>query len=293
MEGRVIKNADVATAAASNGGDEITLASPLPIRLAELERRISAALTGERSAHDLANLLMQTDLAIPQAEDFAKSELERALDPLRSPDDPREARQQAEDATFASNRLRTLRPRLLARYHEISAAEQRQQYLARYEQLKIDGAALAQELADLYPALVGPLVEVFTRLRVFQQKASALHHTDPGGLPHVDDPELKARGLHGFSRDTPSLLESVHLHDWRSGKEIWPPPASFAASYVQSMGVPQHPGAAWCDPEFISARRQAVVEEQERLALHAQKAAKEQEERQNKELREQFQARQH
>ena len=146
----------------------------------------------------------------------------------------------------------------------------------------------------MYPGLVGPLVDLFARLRAFQQRCHALHLTDPGdGRPHVPDPELQARGLNGFSRDQPSLLESVHLHDWRSGKEIWPPPASFAASYVQSMGVPQHPGAAWCDPEFISARRLAIVEEQERLALHAQKAAKEQEERQNKELREQFQARQH
>ena len=224
IEKRQIKNHDLATVSSANGSGEITIDSPLPDRLAELEKRISSALTGERTAHDLANLLMQCDLAIPQAEEFAKAELERALDPLRSPDDPREARQQAEDATFASNRLRTLRPRLLARYHEISAAEQRQQYLARYEQLKIEGAALAQELADLYPALVGPLVEVFARLRVFQQQCRALHLSDPGdGRPHVPDPELKARRLDGFSRDTPCLLDT-RLYDWQSGREVWPPP---------------------------------------------------------------------
>jgi hypothetical protein len=269
-----------------NGGDELTIDSPLPLRLAELERRISAALTSERTAHDLTNLLLQTDLAIPAAEEFAKAELERALDPLQSPD-PRAARQQAEDATFASNRLRTLRPRLLARYHDISAAEMRQQYLVRYEELKQEGAALGAELADLYPGLVAPLVEVFTRLRAFQQQCRALHVTDNGtGLPHVIDPELQARGLHGFTRDTPSLLESVHLRDWRSGREVWPPPSTFAADYVQSMGVPGHPGSAWADPAVqarIAAERAA---ENERMARHYAQAAKTREQTENQQLRE-------
>jgi hypothetical protein len=208
---------------------------------------------------------------------------------LRSPDDPREARQQAEDATFASNRLRTLRPRLLARYHEISAAEQRQQYLARYEQLKIEGAALAQELADLYPALVGPLVEVFARLRVFQQQCRALHLSDPGdGRPHVPDPELKARRLDGFSRDTPSWLDT-RLYDWQSGREVWPPPQlSFAADYA----VDDHPsvGAAWADPAIQERRRAEIVAEQERMARHHATQAAEQQERENRQLREQWEA---
>ena len=75
-----------------------------------------------------------------------------------------------------------MRPRLLARYHEVSAAEQRDKYLAHYEQLKIEGAALGAELAEIYPALVGPLIDVFVRLRAFQQQCQTLHLTDPGGL---------------------------------------------------------------------------------------------------------------
>jgi hypothetical protein len=250
---------DKPTAAAANGSGEITIDSPLPIRLAEMERRVSAALTGERTAHDLANLLMQTDFAIPQAQEFAKSEQERALDPLLSPlgdaatgqSAAREARQQAEDATFAANRLRTLRPRLLARYHEVSAAEQRAQYLSRYADLKREGAALAQDLADLYPDAVRRIVEVFAKLAAFQQQCRVLHLSDPGdGRPHVTDPELQARGLRGFSRDQPSLLESVHLHDWQSSKEIWPPfQPPFAAQFV--LPVPQHPGALWSDPAVV------------------------------------------
>ena len=282
IEKRQIKNPDVATVPAPNGVDEveITINDPLPVRLAELERRISTALTGDKTAHDLANLLMQCDLAVPQAEEFAKSELERALDPLRSPDDPREARQQAEDATFASNRLRTLRPRLLARYHEVSAAEQRQQYLVRYERLKIEGAALGAELADCYPGLVGPLVEVFVRLSAFREQTRALHLSDPGdGRPHLRDPELQARRLDGFTRDVPSLLESVHLHDWQSGREVWPPrQPAFAAEFVQSMTVPSV-GAAWADPVVQERRRAEIAAEQERMSRHYATQAAEQQER--------------
>jgi hypothetical protein len=290
IERKPIKNPDVATVAAANGGDdEITINDPLPIRLAELEKRISAALTGERTAHDLANLLMQCDLAVPQAEEFAKSELERALDPLRSPDDPREARQQAEDATFAANRLRTLRPRLLARYHEISAAEQRDKYLAHYEQLKIEGAALGAELVDLYGAVM-PLVEVFGRLRAFRERCRALHAGDPGGLPHVNDAELQARRLDGFTGEVKSLLEAVRLPDFTSGRELWPEkPISFAASFAASM-VPVHPGPMWSDPVYQERVAEERRQEQERLAAARAQAAKLQLDRENKELRENWEA---
>jgi len=54
----------------------------------------------------------------------------------------------------------------------------------------------------------------------------------------------------------------------------------------------QHPGAAWCDPEFLAARRRAITEEQERMALHAEAQAKQQLARENEELKAQFQARQ-
>jgi hypothetical protein len=87
------KNADVATAGSTNGSGaaaEITLASPLPDRLAELERRISVALAddGARAA-TLSNLLQQTEWALPLAEDFARSEQQTALDPLAIPDPAR------------------------------------------------------------------------------------------------------------------------------------------------------------------------------------------------------------
>jgi hypothetical protein len=167
----------------------------------------------------------------------------------------------------------------------------REQYLGRYADLKHEGAALGAELADSYPDAVRRMVEVFGRLRVFQQKCRALHLTDTqGGLPHVPDPELKARRLDGFSRDVPSLLDAVHLHDWQSGTEIWPPRAAdFAATFAASM-VPQHPGALWTDPAVQERQRAERAAEQARMAAHYETQAAEQLARENKTLRENWNA---
>ena len=57
------------------------------------------------------------------------------------------------------------------------------------------------------------------------------------------DPELIARNLDGFDRERPSLLAEVHLLDWNSGRQIWPPPgpsmaAAFAATFCQPVTPP-------------------------------------------------------
>ncbi len=48
--------------------------------------------------------------------------------------------------------------------------------------------------------------------------------------------ELHARGLDGFTCEKASLLDSVHLLDSESGREIWPPPQpSMAAAFAATM----------------------------------------------------------
>jgi hypothetical protein len=89
------------------------------------------------------------------------------------------------------------------------------------------------------------------------------------------------------------VIDKCALPDWNHPDiNIWPPPSNFAAAYVQSMGVPQHPGAAWSDPAFQERRRAELAAEQERLARHHAEAAKAQEIRQNAEERARFAARQ-
>jgi hypothetical protein len=68
---------------------------------------------------DIAVLLQETATAISEAEQTATVEKEKALDPALSPD-LKAARAAMEDAIFAVGRLRTLQPRLEARYQQIA-----------------------------------------------------------------------------------------------------------------------------------------------------------------------------
>jgi hypothetical protein len=94
------------------------------------------------------------------------------------------------------------------------------------------------------------------------------------------------------TRDTPPLLESVRLRNWLSGKAVWPPPTTFASNYVQSLPMPLHAGPAWSDPVYQERRPAELVSEQRRNAAYHEQAGREQEQRQNRELKEQFLARQ-
>jgi hypothetical protein len=103
--------------------------------------------------------------------------------------------------------------------------------------------------------------------------------------------ELEARGLDRFTRDTPSLIQTVELRDWNSsGHKLWPhgSSGSLAAAYAQGMAAPYHPGSNWADPEVQQRRRAEVEKEQQRLAEHYAQAAEQQESRLNREERERF-----
>jgi hypothetical protein len=243
--------------------------------LRELERRVSVALIEAVPAHDLANLLQQVDYAIPAANELAKLETEKSLDPLQSPD-PHAARQQAEDATFMASRLRTLRPRLLQRCQQIAAQEEIEAYQAKMAQFATERDALEQELADTYQEAAGKLVDLFARIRTFQQRAREALGNPPANVAVLQP--IKAQ-----------VLDKVQLFGL-DNTQLWPPPSNFAAEYVQSMFVPPCPGAGWSDPAFQERRRTEIESEQHRLAVHHEQASRVQEEQRNREERERFTA---
>jgi hypothetical protein len=107
---------------------------------------------------------------------------------------------------------------------------------------------------------------------------------------HLFSAELHARGLDRFTRDVPSLIASVCLFDFASGRQAWPPPRrSIAAALAASM-VPvsaYHP-ADWANNyERRAAAQQA---ERQRMTDYYARLTKEQEERENREARERFAA---
>jgi hypothetical protein len=261
-------------------GNGIDASAPLRDRLHEQERRISTALTEPRTATDLADLLDQTDLAVVAATEHAKLENDRALDPLESPD-PQAARQCAEDAAFMANRLRTMRPRLLARLQQVTAQEALAAYRAKQTELAPERDALQRELAETYQAAASKLVDLFTRIRAFQQRAQqALGNPPPGvePLPALDGTRVL---------DTCVLPEFA-----QPDRNAWPLPSSFASDFATSMRFDTHPGQHWTDPDVQQRRRAELEAEQQKNAEYHQAAAREQEARVNRQERERFSAQQ-
>jgi hypothetical protein len=97
-----------------------------------------------------------------------------------------------------------------------------------------------------------------------------------------------ARNLDGFDRERPSLLAEVHLLDWNSGRQVWPPRRPpMAAAFAASM-VPAYDPADWANNyERRAAAQQA---ERQRMTDHYARLTKEQEDRENREARERFAA---
>ena len=92
--------------------------------------------------------------------------------------------------------------------------------------MKRERDAVAEELSEVYPNTVNKIVDLFVRITADEKELSALHQARPAGvMEHLGSAELHARGLDRFTRDAPSLLTSVVLFDWDSGRQIWPPAA--------------------------------------------------------------------
>jgi hypothetical protein len=99
---------------------------------------------------------------------------------------------------------------------------------------------------------------------------------------------LELRGRDRFTRDTPSLLTSVCLIDWDSGRQVWPlPRPPMAAAFATSM-VPAYDPADWAKDN----ERRAAAQERERqyMANFYVRQTQQQEERENREARERFAA---
>jgi hypothetical protein len=242
-----------------------------------LETRLVVALRGGPSAAKLAALAEETEAAIGQAEASAQAERQRALDPVSSPD-PRQARAAMEDAAFRSERLRSLLPRLQARYEQVAAAEEREQWKRRYETLKVRRDALSAELVRVYPELADRLADLFGRVAAMDVEISNLHQSRPAGVPlHLANVELEARGLTSFTTANPSIARDLRLPAWENGAvALWPPPEVPLAIAATAFVPAAHAGPDWFHNK--GARAQAQDADAVRVARYY---AQEQREREN------------
>lgn len=254
--------------------------SSLPEKFAWFEKKLRAALSDSSvTASELAKLLTETDNAVAAAAQEAIAVRERGLDFVASPD-AKLAREAMEDAQFFVGRLQTQRPQLEALLNARLIQEQTQAYVAKRDTLRVERDMLERELTEVYSRAAGEIVALFQRVNQFKQRA----HRELGYPPPSVDPlpELAVQ----------PLLDKTQLFQLDGRTQLWPPPSTFAADFVQSMGVPQHPGAVWSDPEFRARRAAERAAENERLARIAEERAAAQLERENRELREQWDSRQ-
>ena len=221
-----------------------------------LEQRISDALQPDTAitSADIASLIEEAEVGI------AKAEREGTVDQTLLLD-PKAARQAIADAAFDADRLRMLLSKLAARYQEVHDQEQAKAWLAEYDVMKRERDALAEELREVYPDAGIKIVDLFVRIADNNEELSALLQARPPGvMEHLLSAELLARGLDRFTRDTPSLLTSVSLFDFDSGRQIWPPRRPpMAAAFAASM-VPACDPADWAN----NYERRAEAQQRER-----------------------------
>jgi hypothetical protein len=187
-----------------------------------------------------------------------------------------------EDAAFRSERLRSLLPRLQARYEQVAAAEEREQWKRRYETLKVRRDALSAELVRVYPELADRLADLLGRLAAMDVEISNLHHSRPAGVPlHLANVELEARGLTSFTTANPSIARDLRLPAWENGAvALWPPPEVPLALAATAFVPAAHAGPDWFRNKGARARAQDA--DAKRVAQYYAQEQREREERENR-----------
>jgi hypothetical protein len=172
-----------------------------------------------------------------------------------------------QNAAFAANRLRTLKPRLEASLARARARERRAHWQADYEAVKVERDALAAALREVYPAVVAKLADLFHRVEAVDADVTRINGSAPAGEKRrLLGVELHARNLDRFTRDQPSIAKSCALPDWtHSSKGAWPPHRR-SSDWSSVTPAIHHPGADWHTE--IEARNLARRQESERVAVY-------------------------
>ena len=140
-----------------------------------LEQRISTALADPQvTSTDLMELIDEAELAVTVAEETARAEYEKALDPIVSPDGAK-AKQSIWAAEFNRDRLRAFLSRLWERLDDIETAEKAARWKADHAAIEAKRDALASEFAEMYPKVTAQLCDLFSRARAVDQECSRLN----------------------------------------------------------------------------------------------------------------------
>jgi hypothetical protein len=209
-----------------------------------LERRVAKALTDDNvTSSELADLFGELQAAITDAEKAAEEERKKALDPAASPD-VKAAREAMQASEFACERLRTLLPRLEARFGKVQRAEKKAAWRRERGALAPRVDALAQEMKSIYREFTPKLVDVLSRARELNDEVRRLNNAKPYPEPGEPDDGLRlfevenvARNFEGFGQHGLTLDRDLVLPDFDDPcKKLWPPyEVPWGVQYVESM----------------------------------------------------------
>jgi hypothetical protein len=241
-----------------------------------LESKIGAALANEHVASiEVAELIVETESALEKAHADVKTAHERKLDITV---DQEVAQQGVLSAELSVSRLVGALDRLKEHHNTLLLAEISARWAARFEAVEKRRDAAVKHF-NRYPELANAMAQVLAEAAAVDQEVRAINAERPDGTQgYLYSVELTARGLKSFSRDEPSLAETVILPG------LWPPRRNPSAAIEMLMASPAAPsgGDWWADRERIEQER-AV--ERERMAKHYKQLGAEQTERQNREER--------
>jgi hypothetical protein len=118
----------------------------------------------------------------------------------------------------------SLLSRLETRHRQFAATERTASWEADYERVKAERNGLAVELATTYPQAVATLVDLLARVAECEKACSRVAETAASGEKRrLLGPELHAKGLTGFTRDTPSITRDLRLPGWKEpATTAWP-----------------------------------------------------------------------
>jgi hypothetical protein len=259
-----------------------------------LEQKIVAVLDGsDVSSATVMEVLELVEAAVAELTGTVESDRSQLLDLVRCPN-PAETKSRIHAAETSVARLSAQIPKLRTKISVCLESERHSRWLADYRRLKAEQSVLARDFSETYKRVVTELVYVLNRMAALDIKCAEVD-SQASNLQNehrrLGKTELLARGIPAFSRSQPELAKTLVLPDFvESARTKWPctSPTSFAAAYAETTSVPYHPGADWASPAETQRRREAIEKEQARSAAYHAQAAKDEEDRRNKEERERF-----
>ena len=122
----------------------------------DLDARIAAAFADGTRSNDVSNLLIDTEHGIASATEQAEQARNRALDPILSGSELKDARSCMDDAAFKRNRLQAAVGKLRERLAQLNDQEENARRQVAYDKAEVVRDELAMPcFADTYADLKG------------------------------------------------------------------------------------------------------------------------------------------